>query len=366
MLDKISFKLCISMAILILSGFFLSYTSTSLIRESYGHLEHFPHYNGGGDGVGQYYAYIGLNPEYARPHEITQITFSIQDFNGNDVHNVETMVEIYEASTGQRIQTYPWTMRDIGDFNVNYVFPKIGNYQIVLSIANDDNSFVNRDNVDPPRNILSNTQACNCDRAVFNISISSNFGDIRNSMLFTAVMAPMILFGFVLGLSFLKQKKRGLASNLTKGELLKYSIMLLAMAGGMVHFAVFSGHGSLHIYYSIFLLAAGAAQIAYGILYVLITLTVEPIAFKSIEYAKIYYRKTKIVNLFGLIGTGVLIGLYTYSVIFPPPLSPTNEPEEVEITGILSKSLEIFLFAGIIYLMKWEKKRSQNQLVDIK
>jgi len=79
-----------------------------------------------------------------------------------------------------------------------------------------------------------------------------------------------------------------------------------------------------------------------------------------------YYRKTIIINLFGLLGTGVLIGLYTYSVIFPPPLSPSNEPEEIDLAGILDKSLEIFLFGGIIYLMKWEKKRSQDQLVNIK
>jgi hypothetical protein len=52
-------------------------------------------------------------------------------------------------------------------------------------------------------------------------------------------------------------------------------------------------------------------------------------------------------------------------VIFPPPLSPTNEPEEVEIVGILSKSLEIFLPIGVIYLMRWEKKKLQNLLIKI-
>ncbi|HZB98730.1 MAG TPA: hypothetical protein VE226_01875, partial [Nitrososphaeraceae archaeon] len=241
------------MAILILSGFFLSYTSTSLIRESYGHLEHFPHYNGGGDGVGQYYAYIGLNPEYARPHEITQITFSIQDFNGNDVHNVKTMVEIYETLNGQRVAAYPWTLHNIGDFNINYVFPRIGNYQIVLSIANNNDSVINYNEVDPPRSILGNTQNCNCDRVVFNVSISNNFGSIYNTTLLMAVMGPIIVLGVVLGLSYRnRRKRRGMYSKLSEKELLKYSIMFLAIAAGLVHLAIFSEHGSRHIYYSIF------------------------------------------------------------------------------------------------------------------
>ena len=366
MLDKISFKLGISIGILILTGFFLSSTSNSLVPKAYSHLEHFPHYNGGGDDVGQYYAYIGLDPEYARPDEITQLTFSIQDFNGNDVYNVETMVEIYETLTGERIAVYPWTLHNIGDFNINYVFPKIGNYQIVLSVANNNDYVVNYNEVDPPRSILSSNQNCNCDRAVFNVSISNNFGSIYTTTLLMAVIGPIIIFGVVLALSYRNRAKRGIYSKLLEKEILKYSIMFLAIAAGLVHLAIFSEHGSRHIYYSVFLLAAGGAQIAYGISYVLITLTNESIYYKNKESIMTYYRKTVIINLFGLLGTGVLIGLYTYSVIFPPPLSPSNEPEEIDLAGILDKSLEIFLFGGIIYLMKWEKKRSQNQLVNIK
>jgi hypothetical protein len=181
-----------------------------------------------------------------------------------------------------------------------------------------------------------------------------------------AVMGPIIVLGVVLGFSYRNKRKRRMYSKLSEKELLKYSIMFLAIAAGLVHLAIFSEHGSRHIYYSVFLLAAGGAQIAYGISYVLITLTNESNHYKNRDSILIYYRKTVLINLFGLVGTGVLLGLYTYSVIFPPPLSPTNEPEEIDLAGILDKSLEIFLFAGIIYLMKWEKQRSQNQLVDIK
>ena len=95
---------------------------------SYSHLSHTPHYNGGSnrDGIGKYYPYMALDPEYAAPNEPTKITFSVQDFDGNDVYDIETMVEIYQESTGKRVKGFPWTVRDIGDFNLYYVFPNPG------------------------------------------------------------------------------------------------------------------------------------------------------------------------------------------------------------------------------------------------
>jgi hypothetical protein len=37
----------------------------------------------------------------------TKITFSIQDFDGNDIYNVFTMVEIYDSITGKRVYAFP-------------------------------------------------------------------------------------------------------------------------------------------------------------------------------------------------------------------------------------------------------------------
>jgi hypothetical protein len=68
------------------------------------------------------------------------------------------------------------------------------------------------------------------------------------------------------------------------------------------------------------------------------------------------------VNLFGLVGTAVLLGLYAYSVTLPPPLSPTGVPESVDIAGILAKSVEVFTVIGIVYLMRLEKRRLQSYL----
>jgi hypothetical protein len=152
---------------------------------------------------------------------------------------------------------------------------------------------------------------------------------------------------------------------LTKHEVIKYSVLLLAISSGIVHLAVYSEHGGLRIEYSIFLLAAGASQIAYSMLYVLLTIASESGPAKSREFAKSYYRRSIVVNLFGLVGSAILLGLYTYSVILPPPLSPNNAPEDVDVGGILDKALELTLVVGIVYLMKAEKTKLRSQFVNV-
>jgi hypothetical protein len=48
----------------------------------------------------------------------------------------------------------------------------------------------------------------------------------------------------------------------------------------------------------------------------------------------------------------------------PPPLSPNNVPEDVDIGGILDKALELALVVGIIYLLKTEKRKLTSQFVN--
>jgi hypothetical protein len=359
---------------LLLIGSLLSICSSigflSLIPKSYAHFGHLAHYNGSGIGLGKYYINEQLDPEYTPPNQPIKISFSIQDnMNGNDVHNILTMMEIYSVSTGERIAVYPWTRQNIGDFDLYYSFPKIGLYEIVLSIADAANSNqVNLYGIDPPRSILSSNLNCGCDRAVFNVSVSNSFGNIFNMAVFGGIISAIVVFGAVLVFTYrnrMRQRTQGLYPNLTKDEVIKYSILLLAISSGIVHLAVYSEHGSLRIEYSIFLLAAGASQIAYSMLYVLLTIASESGSAKSSEFAKSYYRKSVVVNLFGLVGSAILLGLYTYSVILPPPLSPNNVPEDVDVGGILDKALELTLVVGIIYLMKAEKIRLRSQFVNV-
>jgi hypothetical protein len=214
---------------------------------------------------------------------------------------------------------------------------------------------------------------------VFNISIANTFGAIQNSLFFICIISPLTLLGVILTKNYYKKyrannkkinhtskenSKNAKAQNLGRGreQIIKYTLTLLALAGGIVHLVVFPEHGSLHVYYSIFLLAAAGGQIAYGILYFLVMLS-KPfyeIPIEQLQIIKTTYKHNMAVNLFGFIGTAVLVGLYIYVVVFPPPLSPTNQPEEIEIAGILSKSVEVALLIGIVFVMRLDNQAFQK------
>ncbi len=334
----------------------------SSIIPAYAHFEHFTHYNNRGGELGSYYAYEALEPEYAPPSEPVAIMFSVQDRDGHDTYNVDTMVEIYSAATGERLKAWPWTRQDVGDFQVFYNFPEVGNYQIVLSAVRDGNSPANLNGIDQPRTTLSSTADCNCDRVIFNVSITKNLGTIWNSMMLISVILPLSVIGGVLFWNYRRRRRTIRASALDRTtarvDTVRYIIMLAAIAGGVVHLAVYAEHASLRIEYSIFLLVAAAMQIAYGIAYTLLTLAGQA----ANESAHKYYQKKVAISLFGLVGTSVLIGLYLYSIILPPPLSPNNQPESIDVGGILAKGIEVFTVIGIVYLIRLEKQQLTAQL----
>lgn len=332
----------------------------SSIIPAYAHFEHFTHYNNRGGDVGPYYAYEALEPEYAAPNEPIAVMFSVQDLDGRDTYNIDTMVEIYSATTGERLKAWPWTRQEIGDFQVFYNFPELGSYQIVLSVAKDGNNPANLNGIDQPRETLSSTAGCNCDRVIFNVSITKNFGTIWYTMMLISVSLPLSVLGGVLVWNYRRRviKKSGMYGTGSQSDTARYIIMLAAIAGGIVHLAVYAEHASLRLEYSIFLLVAAGMQIVYGVAYTLLTLAGQA----ANESAHKYYQKKVAVNLFGLVGTGVLIALYAYSVILPPPLSPNDRPESIDIAGILAKAIEVFTVIGIVYLLRLEKQQLTGQL----
>ncbi len=350
------FRLVLICLPLIILGF-------ALTNVAFSHLEHLPHYNGGFSGVGKYYIFQGMEPDYPRPEEPAGIVFSIQDNKGNDMTNIVTMVEVYDEKSGDRIAVFPWTKHDVGDFRLYYTFPKIGNYILVVSVVDDSPAIENRIGLaSPARSTLLDRSDCDCERGLMNISVTNNFGTIYYGSIFTGIFMGIAVLGVVLALIFLKRRKTIMSANIRDKQVLKYCILLLAMASGFVHIAVFPGHASLRIEYSIFLFAAGAAQFTYGIAYVLISLNESKIS-NDIASVRNHYRKTAVLNMFGLFGSSVLLGLYLYSVIFPPPLSPNNVAEQVEVAGVLAKSTEAILVGGVVYLMVWERRRFRTELV---
>jgi len=354
--DPIPLKPLLFCIPLIILGIF----STSI---AYSHLEHLPHYNGGFSGVGKYYIFQGMEPDYPRPAEPAGIVFSIQDNKGNDMTNIVTMVEVYDERSGDRLAAFPWTKHEIGDFRLYYTFPRIGNYILVVSVVDDSPAIESRIGLSgPARSTLLDRSDCDCERGLMNISVTNNFGTIYYSSIFTGIFMGIAVLGAVLGLIFLKRRKTIMSANMKDRQVLRYCILFLAMASGFVHIAVFPGHASLRIEYSIFLFTAGAAQFAYGIVYVLISLNESKIP-NDIASVRKHYRKTAVLNMFGLIGSSVLLGLYLYSVVLPPPLSPNNVAEQVDLAGVLAKSTEAILVGGVVYLMIWERRRFRSELV---
>ena len=172
------------------------------------HIDRFASYNSSGMGIGdKYYVIQQLEPEYVKPNEPSKVMFSIQDKHGKDVHDVTIMVEIYSIN-GKRVLVFPWTTLETGDFDIPFVFTKNGNYQIVLSILNEDvaNSKI-LDTVPPPRTILNNSVNCNCERAVFNVSITETFGLISAITIYGAIFGVIIVLGIVLIWIFVSRRK---------------------------------------------------------------------------------------------------------------------------------------------------------------
>lgn len=348
---------------IVLSIFVVLYTVPSLfIFTAEGHFSHLGHYNNGDMGIGNKYLVLQqMEPEYTKPNEITQIQFSIQDKEGRDTKNVIAMVEVYSTLTGERLTAFPWTELQSGDFQIPYQFPKIGNYQVVLSILNDNiiNSNEILSTIPSPRNILGDTQYCDCERAVFNITIAESFGLIFTSVIYGAAIGVILIVGGVLSWMYVSRRKSK-ENPISNDEFIKYSVLFLALGAAIVHLAVYSGHAALRFEYSIFLISAAGGQLFYGISYILLIFSDDKLTIKKTDkefISKDYYKKSLILNLIGLVGSLVLIGLFVYSVTFPPPLSPTSRPEDIDFSGITAKALEIALVIGIAYLMRTERRR---------
>lgn len=188
--------------------FFFNFPVFDLPIRVNAHFTSVSYYNSESMGIGnKYFIDQELRPEYAKPNEPANIMFSIQDKNGNDVYNVNVMVEIY-STNGERIYIFPWTNLAIGDFEIPYTFEKNGNYQVVLSILNEGMALPDESDTMPPtRTILSENANCNCERAVFNIAISETYGLIFTLTLYGIILSAIVLLGVVAVWILLKRRK---------------------------------------------------------------------------------------------------------------------------------------------------------------
>ncbi|MEJ7642035.1 MAG: hypothetical protein WKF36_07550, partial [Candidatus Nitrosocosmicus sp.] len=238
--------------------FFLFFCSLlvfhSPIQYAQGHFDHLSHYNGGGFGISdKYYVNQQLEPTYTKPNELSKVMFSVQDNAGRDVQNIVAMVEIYSLH-GERVSVFPWSHLDIGDFGVPFVFPKAGSYHIVLSVLNsgvDSSQIINT--VPPARSILGDNSNCNCERGVFNVSITQNFGTIFVMVIYISIFLAVSVLGAALIWIFWSRRNNKAFDPLSNNDFVKYSVLFLAFGASVVHLAVAPGHAGLRLEYSLFL-----------------------------------------------------------------------------------------------------------------
>jgi len=347
MLHELHLKKQIKIIIFIFTLLILPY----VFQNSYAHLEQS---SSGGVMQGDYFAYIGFDPRNPAPDEHTTIIFSIQDENGNDMYDIETMVEIYSESMEKRIFYEPWKTQTIGDFEIPFIFEKSGTYQILLSISEANNS---KEHVVSPRSMPSSSSDCDCTRVLFNVSVSETWDDIWTFLMVVILVLPFSVFGYAMWNNYKNNKNSN--QKLSRPEILRYVMMFLAFAGGVIHLSIYIDHTPIRVEYGMFLLLAAISQIGFGVLLLSTVLFVPKISRKDLTDS---HRKNLAIYLFGLIGSAVLIGLYIYAVSYPPPLSPENHPEHIDIAGISAKALEISLIGIIMYVMYWENKVKQIML----
>ncbi len=281
------------------------------------HLPHLTHYNGGSQLSGDYLIYLGTDPEYIRPGDQANLLISIQDTNGNDLHAVKAEVKILKDD--ELVKDFPLFVYTTGDFKLAHTFSEAGTYQVEIDLYGSK---------ELPYSGGAATHA-----APFNVFVSQWYGQLFNSVITVAIIAPLAVLGLALGLRKPLTKYKRTSD---KPALFQYIAVLAAIAAGTLHVILFPDHSSESLYYGIFFLVAGSSQLSYGVLYMM------------------YRRKS--LNYIGLFGTIGIIGLYIYSITFPPPFHPTPLPEQAEVIGFAVKAIESLMLISIIYVIINERK----------
>tara|TARA_B100000315_G_C14505649_1_gene554476 strand:+ start:696 stop:1148 length:453 start_codon:yes stop_codon:yes gene_type:complete len=87
----------------------------------------------------KYTIQFAITPQILHVNESTLLTFSIQNPNGEDIHQVQSKVQIlFENNI-----IYESNIFQTGDFEINTTFSNSGNYQIILIIIEQNQNIIN-------------------------------------------------------------------------------------------------------------------------------------------------------------------------------------------------------------------------------
>ena len=172
-----------------------------------------------------------------------------------------------------------------------------------------------------------------------NIDMNSMNQDNNNNDIISPLTEWVGIFalGITVGLvSSLKYKSN--YSNLRNIGIITISVTILSISAGIIHLLLIQEHMKESFMWGIFFLLSGIAQIIFGIIIGIID------KLSPIKKSMLYY--------FGIIGNTLLVGIFVFVRLFPPPFSseasPINELEPNGIIIIITEILTIVLLAYIV------------------
>ena len=126
------------------------------------------------------------------------------------------------------------------------------------------------------------------------------------------------------------------------------SIAALTMASGIIHILLVKEHMEESYMWGIGFLVMGISQLIYGGVFII---------FAAVNLRRLLKRAV-VLSLYsiGIIGNTLLVAIFVYVRLFVPPFSPEAIPvNEIEVNGILTVVMEIFIVGLLVYLVKRER-----------
>jgi hypothetical protein len=144
--------------------------------------------------------------------------------------------------------------------------------------------------------------------------------------------------GITVGLvSSLKYKSN--YSNLRNIGIITISVTILSISAGIIHLLLIQEHMKESFMWGIFFLVSGIGQIIFGIIISIID------KLSPIKKSMLYY--------FGIIGNTLLVGIFVFVRLFPPPFSSEASPlNELQPNGIIIIITEILTIVLLAYLVR--------------
>lgn len=136
-------------------------------------------------------------------------------------------------------------------------------------------------------------------------------------------------------------------SNLMARKNIFISIAALTMAAGVIHILLVKEHMEESYMWGIGFLVMGISQLIYGGVFIMFA-----------DNLRRLLKRAVVLSLYsiGIIGNTLLVAIFVYVRLFVPPFSHEVIPvNEIEVNGILTVVIEIFIVGLLVYLVKRER-----------